>query len=213
MTRGAIDQRERIVTYDACKRPFAFTPQPREVEGYRAMVRLLRDWGVSARPSRKRRPAPHRKVRRIYSVYKQEPIKAETSFITPLVAIRAASKRASLDAELKGIFDRLSEMKKIEDVDDEYTLKPTPRAHSDTKVAIMDARDRMGEKFPLPRLVPDGDGGIVAAWSKGEKRVRLRIRADKETRDYIYYQSVDEYDVEPVTNQNLAKRLEWLLSE
>jgi hypothetical protein len=121
--------------------------------------------------------------------------------------------RATLEAELKSIFDRLSDMKKIEDVDDEYNLKPTPRAHSDMKVAIIDAHDRMGEKFPLPRLVPDGDGGIVAVWMKGEKRVRLRIRADKEARDYLYHQSVDEYDVEPVTNENLTKRLEWLLSE
>src|SRR2546421_3147083 len=58
----------------------------------------------------------------------------------------------SIETKLQGVFDRLSALKTIEDVDDEYTLKPTPRAHSDMKVAIIDARDRMGETFPLPRL-------------------------------------------------------------
>lgn len=204
---------ERNIRIDKYETPSGSTFRQSEAERYREIVRMLKAWGISTTPARKKHRIPHRSTRKRIHFYWlwQSPQANLTPFKIEIV--KTPDRRTSIEAELKSIFDRLSDLKTIEDVDDEYTLKPTPRAHSDMKVAIIDARDRMGEKFPLPRLVPDGDGGIVAAWSKGEKRVRLRIRPDKETRDYIYYQSEGEYDVESATNENLTKRLEWLLDE
>jgi hypothetical protein len=118
-----------------------------------------------------------------------------------------------IEEKLKDVFNRLSKLKKIEDVDDEYVLRSTPRAYTETKLTIMESYDRMHGRFPVPRIVPDGEGGIVAAWSLGERRVRLRFRAEREQRDYIYYQSGDNYDVERATADNLIVRLKWLLGE
>jgi hypothetical protein len=214
MTEAVLERKDSIITLDECRMPFGLTHRQAEASRYREMIRQFKAWGALDRPSRKKHRPPSRKGRRVRYGEWYQPIQADTRFILYVVhTVKAVSRRAPLEAELQSIFDRLSDMKKIEDVGDEYTLKPTPRAHSDMKVAIIDARDGMGEAFPLPRLVPDGDGGIVAVWSKGEKRVRLRIRAEKEERDYLYYQSEDEYDVESVTTDNLTKRLEWLLRE
>lgn len=123
------------------------------------------------------------------------------------------TRDVAVKEELQSIFDRLSKLKKIEDVDDEYVLKPTPRAYKEFKLTIMETYDRMRDSFPMPRIVPDGEGGIVASWSQDGRRVRLRFRSVGERRDYIYYQSADDYDVESATTDNLTKRLKWLLGE
>ncbi|MDQ1611461.1 MAG: hypothetical protein QOG00_1392 [Pyrinomonadaceae bacterium] len=124
----------------------------------------------------------------------------------------APKPSTSIEKDLQRIFDRLAALKKIEDVEDEYTFKPTVRAYTEAKLTIEETADLMGNGFPMPRIVPDGDGGIVADWLRNGKRVRLRFRANKERRDYIYHRVGEHYDVERATTKNLIERLGWLLS-
>lgn len=124
----------------------------------------------------------------------------------------AEQGHANPEVALKDVFDKLSTLKSIEDVDDEYVFKPTERAFVRTKLSLLEMYDCMGDLFPNPRIVPDGEGGIVSVWSQDGRRVRLRFRATSEQRDYIYYQSQDDYDVEKVTDKNLRKQLEWLIN-
>ncbi|HEV2881078.1 MAG TPA: hypothetical protein VGX24_07350 [Pyrinomonadaceae bacterium] len=117
---------------------------------------------------------------------------------------------SSVEEELQSVFDRLSVLRKIEDAGDEYTFRLTPYAYKEAKLTIMETAERMGEKFPMPYIVPDGEGGLVANWALEGREVRLRFQASSEYRSYIYYETADDYDVDPVSVENLIKRLEWL---
>lgn len=207
-------QREgRISTYDDCRMsPVSAALRRSEIERNKTVNRLLNAWGVSNKPARKKHRAPLRKHRTIYRGprHQYEPAHAET--IVFLLATVKEGKRPSFEVELRTVFDRLSALKKIKDVADEYTFKPTERAYINTKLTIMKAFDRMGERFPKPRIVPDGEGGVVATWRRNGRRVRLRFQATGDDQDYIYYQSGDDYDVERPSINNLRKRLEWLNS-
>jgi hypothetical protein len=121
-------------------------------------------------------------------------------------------KRLLIETDLASILDKLSSLKKIQDVPDEYTFRPTERAYINTKLMIMKASTRLGAGFRKPRIVPDGEGGIIASWKSSDRQVRLRFQANEDEQDYIYYQSPAEYDIEEPTFENLKKRLEWLSS-
>lgn len=213
---GIIQREDHIITYDACQMPPALRRSEAErgdTDRYKVIVRLLKAWGVSNKPARKKHLPPLRKRRTIYCRYRRQTAQGEISFrLCVLPTAKLGSKRPPLEVELRTIFDRLSALKKIKDVADEYTFKPTERAYISTKLAIMRVYSRMGERFPKPRIVPDGEGGLVATWRQNGRSVRLRFQEKEDYQDYIYYQSGDEYDVETVSVENLRKRLEWLNS-
>lgn len=209
-----ITQHERhIVTYDDCQIPPAWAlrrsgAQRDDTDRYKMMVRLLKAW---RKPARKRYRETLRKRRTIYCRYLRQSARGEISYVLALAVPKLGSKRPHLE-ELRTIFDRLSALKKINDVPDEYTFRPTERAYISTKLTIMRTYQRMGERFPKPRIVPDGEGGLVATWRQNGRSVRLRFQEKEDYQDYIYYQSADQYDVEAVSVENLTKRLEWLNS-
>jgi hypothetical protein len=179
---------------------------------------ILNKWGTYPPPFtwQTRRPKPKRRLLR-WSVAPESRFKgtdAEPSGWQVQDTLKNAVSEGCerLKTDLQGIFDRLSALKKIEDVEDEYTFKPTERAYTEAKLTIEETADLMGKGFPMPRIVPDGEGGIVADWLRNGRRVRLRFRANKERRDYIYHRSGEHYDVERMTTENLIERLGWLLS-
>lgn len=213
-----IEHERHIVTYDDCQIPPAIRAlwrseaQRDDTDRYKMIVRLLKAWRGSNKPARKRYRAPLRKRRIICSRYIVQIAQGTSHGCLVLSSPRLGSKRPLLELELRTVFDRLSALKKINDVADEYTFRPTERAYISTKLTIMRSYQRMGERFPKPRIVPDGEGGLVATWRQNGRSVRLRIQEKEEHQDYIYYQSDDEYDVEAVSVESLTKRLEWLNS-
>jgi hypothetical protein len=208
-------QHERhIITYDDCQLPAVAALRHSVVERddadrYKRIVRLLKAWRVSTKPARKRQRPPLRKHRAIPFRYLRIP--TAHGEIIYRVCVAKGSKRPHLE-DLRTTFDRLSALKKINDVADEYTFRPTERAYISTKLMIMRTYQRMGERFPKPRIVPDGEAGIVATWRQNGRSVRLRFQEKEDYEDYIYYQSDGEYDVEAASVENLTKRLEWLNS-
>lgn len=215
-----IERERNIITCDDCQMPAIAVLRRSEAERddtdrYKAIVRLLKAWRVSNKPARKRYRTPLRKRRTISCGYLRfHSAKEEVSYRAyPLSTLKLLGvKRPPVEVELLAVFDRLSALKKINDVPDEYTFRPTERAYISTKLTIMRTYERMGERFPKPRIVPDGEGGLVATWRQNERSVRLRFQEKEDYQDYIYYQSGDEYDVETVSVENLKKRLEWLNS-
>jgi len=215
-----ITQHERnIIAYDDCQMPPAaaalrHSDAERDDAGrYRMIVRLLKAWRVSTKPARKIiLRAPPRKRRTIYRWYTLQTAQREINHKICTLSLAKLGRRPHLELKLRTIFDRLSALKKINDVADEYTFRPTERAYISTKLTIMRTYQRMGERFPKPRIVPDGEGGIVATWRKNGRSVRLRFQEREDYNDYIYYQSDGEYDVEAASVENLTKRLEWLNS-
>src|SRR6266853_4423704 len=205
MTEAMLERKDSAINYDACRMPFRSILKPREAERHKTIVRMLKAWGVS--PSRKKLPALHRKIKvRRYAVQWYQPAQTHTDALWHFVEAYKAERRASLEAELQSLFNELTALKGFEDVDDEYMFKPTARAFIRTKLAIASIFDLMGERFPRPQFASDGEGGIVTDWLHDERQVRLRFKAIEGSRDYIYYQSNDEYDVEKVSSENLRKR-------
>jgi hypothetical protein len=201
---------QNIITYDDCLPPAVAALRHSEAERddkYKKIVHLLKAW----RPTRKKYRTVLRKRRTISCGYLRfRTAQGEIRYKTHTLSLaRLGNKHLE---ELRTVFDRLSALKKINDVPDEYTFRPTERAYINTKLTIMRTYQRMGERFPKPRIVPDGEGGLVATWRQNGRRVRLRFQEKEDYQDYIYYQSGDEYDVEMVSVENLTKRLEWLNS-
>lgn len=214
-----VEHERHINTYDYCRMPPAVAAlrhgdAERDDAGkYKMIDRLLKAWRESTKPARKRHRPPLRKRRTVHRWYGLQTPQGEISYkIYTLSHAKPWSKHLHPELELRTIFDRLSALKRINDVADEYTFRPTERAYINTKLTILRTYQRMGERFPKPRIVPDGEGGIVATWRQNGRSVRLRFQEKADYKDYIYYQSDGEYDVEAATVENLTKRLEWLNS-
>lgn len=90
-------------------------------------------------------------------------------------------------------------------------FRPTKHALGSAKLYVIQAYVRMGNEFPRPSFVLDGERGIVIKWQRNEHSVRLNCFADSRDDDYIYFEN-DVYDVEDnITPEVLHNRLNWLL--
>jgi hypothetical protein len=91
-----------------------------------------------------------------------------------------------------------------------YIFQPTKHAIRSAKSHIFMAYAKMGDAFPDPSFVLDGEQGIIIKWSKDGRTVRLNCFADPTDQDYIYFENGD-YDVEDnITADKIQNRLNWL---
>jgi len=212
MSTEVAERESPFVRYDDC-RMLSISRRSAEIDMRKKVTRLLKEWGVIDKPEIKKHRRYLRSHTRIYRFYRN-PVSSRFSAPQKLwvVVPTKHDKRLPMETELAPIFDRLSALKKIQDVADEYTFRPTERAYLNTKLMIMKASGRLGAGFPKPRIVPDGEGGLVASWRNSDRQVRLRFQANNDEQDYIYYQSAVDYDIEEPSLENLKRRLEWLSS-
>jgi hypothetical protein len=91
-----------------------------------------------------------------------------------------------------------------------YTFQACLRAHAHAEVYLEAATAILGDKFPAPEFVPDGEGGIDIEWSKNARRLTLSCRATEDQNDYIYSEENGVYDARDFTLALLITRLHWL---
>ena len=108
---------------------------------------------------------------------------------------------------LKTIFDDLDRL----DLRTNPLFKPSDHAARSARRYVLHAYARMGNAFPRPSFVLDGENGIIIKWVKNGYTVRLNCLANDSDGDYIYFEN-GEYDVEDnVTIDVLVNRLNWLI--
>lgn len=120
-------------------------------------------------------------------------------FHTPYTNIRLRS----LIDDLEGLRNRPNDLMG-------YVFKPTKHAVRSARFYIYETYAKMGNSFPWPSFVLDGEGGVIIKWSLNGRTVRLNCLAEMDEQDYIYFEN-GEYDTEDnVTPSSLRNRLNWL---
>lgn len=101
--------------------------------------------------------------------------------------------------------------------EDGYIFKPKRHAIKNAKDRIKYAYflldETARERLPAPDVVPDGTGGIVIQWNYAGRALNAGFPPSTRRKDYIYYQSGEEYQLIKATLPNLKERLEWLINE
>ena len=114
---------------------------------------------------------------------------------------------------LEVIIDELDALTRRIDRVPGYTFKPSKHAYRSAKSYILETYTRMGNSFPTPSFVLDGERGIIIKWAHNGHSVRLNCLPDWNDENYIYFEN-GEYDVEDnVTPDVLYKRLIWLMNQ
>src|SRR6266404_6623902 len=54
-----------------------------------------------------------------------------------------------------------------------YTFQASLRAHSHAEAYLEAATAILGDAFPFPEFIPDGEGGIDIEWTKNSRRLTL----------------------------------------
>jgi hypothetical protein len=67
-------------------------------------------------------------------------------------------------------------------------------------------------RLPSPVISTDDIGGVRFTWRSGSKVLRANFGALPESRSYLYHQSGDQYDAEPLHAVNLSERLSWIIA-
>lgn len=113
---------------------------------------------------------------------------------------------------LEIINDELDALMRRSDGIPGYTFKPTKHAYRSAKNYIFETYTKMGNSFPTPTFVLDGEGGIIIKWTTPNGRsVRLNCLPDWADQNYLYFEN-GEYDVEDnITPDILRERLNWLI--
>lgn len=118
-----------------------------------------------------------------------------------------------VDDEPRRLLSALTKLLVARDYDD-YTLRPTPRAYRSARKMAVKAHKRIEGGLPLPRVAPDGNGGIIMEWRNARGVVKLGFAETGDDADnYIFYMSGELYRTIEATAENLVERLEWLNHE
>ncbi len=107
---------------------------------------------------------------------------------------------------LETIIDDLDRLSRRAD----YFFRPSKHAIHSARFYIIETYIRMGDAFPHPTFVLDGEKGIIIKWCSNRHSVRLNCLSTSADEDYIYFEN-GEYDIEDnVTLETLQNRLNWL---
>ena|SRR5215467_1038127 len=109
----------------------------------------------------------------------------------------------------------------VHDIDElmagrEDETAPTEFAYSNARRVIESAYGKAritGKVSPLPPrplATTDDLGGIRLLWNLGPRNIRLNFGAAPDRQSYLYYEAGLDHGVEPLNDENLVKRLDWL---
>jgi hypothetical protein len=135
------------------------------------------------------------------------------SGITPSIGLRMNVGVVQGErTHLAEIFDELDALKRRANNLAYYSFRPTKHAFRSARFYIFETHAKMGDAFPRPSFVLDGEKGIVLKWFKNGYSVRLNCLPNEADDDYIYFENA-QYDIEDnVTPDKLQQRLNWLLA-
>src|SRR5215813_2815386 len=120
--------------------------------------------------------------------------------------------RSPQSGDLAAILNDLKALQNEDETDESGLLfRPEPRASNRALDYILKAY-RI-PSFSRPKIEPDGEGGIVLDWRRGDKIIRLALRAKPNQRDYIYFQSPHDHTAKPASPTLLFDRLQWLTKD
>lgn len=113
------------------------------------------------------------------------------------------------DTTLVEILDEIESYRNVEN-EDGYVLGATPVARAKARTYMIYAYRALLRDFPVPKIEPDGEGGLVFDWRNNGKIVRLACRSSATQKNYIYYQSRKRHAAEPFSDMTLLYRLLWV---
>jgi hypothetical protein len=135
-------------------------------------------------------------------------------FKTRISRIRIESTtKARTSDELNNILDDLAALNNKENVDD-YIFKPTKRAYRTAEFYVRKLYEKMGDAFPAPSFIPDGEGGVDIEWEVEGKELTLSCRAKSEQEDFLYVKkgNVPPYTELDLSSTKLYKHLQELIN-
>lgn len=94
-----------------------------------------------------------------------------------------------------------------EDAEDVGADRPSQYALNKVEFLLGHAFRMMSNDFYRGAVTTSFEGGIRVEWMRPNASVRLIVSSDKNGNEYIYFESKDEYGSDPVTVENLVRRL------
>lgn len=76
---------------------------------------------------------------------------------------------------------------------------------------LLAKEEPQAKKLPAPILTTDERGGIRVSWQHGDRYVRTSFASAEGLRSYLYFESPEEHDIEPLQPALLSTRLGWML--
>jgi hypothetical protein len=119
-----------------------------------------------------------------------------------------------VDKKYSQVFHEVFSLRNPEDQDDPI---PTELAYWNSLKTIGSAYNILSAEHPRaaqltnPTAVVDNSGGVRLIWKTPSKQVKANFAARPDLKSYIYYESGQVYDTEPLDANNLARRLGWLI--
>ena len=96
-----------------------------------------------------------------------------------------------------------------EDEDEEDQTFPSNYAFNTALTLLLDARLHVSD-LPRANVTADETGGIRVQWISPERQVRLVVPAENSGRQYLYFETEKDYDLEDNPSpKHLAERLRW----
>jgi hypothetical protein len=127
-----------------------------------------------------------------------------------IVRIKGEKEDNAYEAGLQNILSEITALENNKNVEG-YVFKPTPHALRTAKFYIEKIYSKMGEAFPRPSFIPDGEGGIDIEWSAGTNELTLSCRAQTEQEDFLYVRKGDaRYTELDLSSTKLYKHLKEL---
>ncbi len=116
----------------------------------------------------------------------------------------------TVDVPLDDHFDtnvsRLVKLLREDDAED----RPTPYAFEQALHLLMDIRHAVNGPFPRASVATAADQGIHVYWKRPDRYIKLSIPARSHETGYIYHEQGQEFGVEGLSPQTLAKWTRWL---
>jgi len=96
-----------------------------------------------------------------------------------------------------------------EDEDEDEQTSPSSYALNTTLALLLGALPQMKD-LPRANVTADETGGVRVQWISPERQVRLVVPVEKGGRQYLYFETEKDYDLEDNPNSTrLAERLMW----
>jgi hypothetical protein len=92
-----------------------------------------------------------------------------------------------------------------------YVFTPSDRAFNFAMNYAWTLRLQFRRGLPLPKVIPDGEGGIDLRWKLRGRLVNLSCKSSDRHRDFIYWKELRGlYEGREASPQLLKERLRWL---